>query len=337
MRKLFNRHKIKKKWGRGVQNASKLVFSYNQVNKHKDFDWHTPKSNPFKQTKEINWKKRIEISILVTILLSILGIMIYSPFFNIKKIEVNGLKRINQSEIIDNVMIMTNYKNFLIIPKNNYFTVDLNEVNDILKQKYPIQKITTQKVFPNKLKIDIEEKISKVIYDNGKTYSYLDESGKVVEILRQVGDDEWIIKKENVTSTNELGEEILEEKEIDRSHQLPIDKIISEMGDYPIIYTKIAANDIKINDIVLDPEKISGIIQWFNLLEKITDVDFAYFLIEDGFGGGIIKTRNGWDIKVKTTDVNAQLTELEYILKNKVGKNNLFYIDLRYPGRVYWK
>lgn len=43
--------------------------------------------------------------------------MIYSPFFNIKKIEVNGLKRINQSEIIDNIMIMTNYKNFLIIPK----------------------------------------------------------------------------------------------------------------------------------------------------------------------------------------------------------------------------
>lgn len=56
-----------------------------------------------------------------------------------------------------------------------------------MKQKYPIQKITTQKVFPNKLKIDIEEKISKVIYDNRKTYSYLDESGKVVEILRQVG------------------------------------------------------------------------------------------------------------------------------------------------------
>lgn len=337
MRKLINKHKIKKKWGRGVKNASKLVFSYNQVKQHKDFDWRTPKSNPFKKPKETNWKKRLEIIILIIILLSIASVIIYSPFFKIKNVEIIGLKRINNQEITENVIMMANYKNLLIIPKNNYFTVDLNEINDILKQKYPIQNITTQKIFPNKLKIDIEEKISKIIYDNGKTYSYLDEYGRVVEILRQVGEDEWLIKKENVTSTNELGEEIAEEKEIERTHQPPIDKIIKEMGDYPIIYTKININDIKINDIVLNQEKIMNVIQWFNLLEKRTDIKFSYFLIEDDFGGGIIKTQDGWNIKVRINDIESQFSELNYILKNKIDKNNLTYIDLRYPGRVYWK
>lgn len=337
MNKLFNRHKFKKKLGRGVKSASKLVFSYNQVNKHKDFDWRTPKSNPFRKAVEVNWKKRIEIILLVIIFLGILGIMMYSSFFKIKNVEIIGLKRINQQELIDNVVSMTNYKSFLIIPKNNYFMIDLDEINDILKQKYPIQKITTQKVFPNTIQIDIEEKISKVIYDNGKTYNYLDESGKVVEILRQVGEDEWIIKRENVTSTNELGEEIVEEKEVERKHQPPITKIIQEMGDYPIIYTKVATNDTHINDIVLDQNIITGIIEWFNLLEKKTDIDFAYFLIEDSFGGGIVKTINGWDLKVLTIDVGSQFSELEYILKDKVDINNLNYIDLRYPGRVYWK
>jgi len=156
--------------------------------------------------------------------------------------------------------------------------------------------------------------------------------------LRYVGEDEWLITKKSVTSTNELGEEIITEKEIARKPKISINKITQEMGDYPIIYRQNDGDDLKINDLVLDQNKISGIIQWFNLLEKRTDINFTYFFIENDFGEGIIKTSDGWEIKVKiNTDIINQFNELEYLLKNKIDKNNLSYIDLRYSGRVYWK
>ncbi|HQL52502.1 MAG TPA: FtsQ-type POTRA domain-containing protein [Candidatus Magasanikbacteria bacterium] len=338
MKKFFNRYKLKRKLGRQIQSASKFVFSYNQINKHKDYDWRKPKSNPFKKTTEINWKKRIEIFLLIFTILATFITIIYSSFFKIKNIEISGLKRINNQELIENITNITNYKSFLIIPKNNYFTIDLNEIIFILKQKYPIQNITIQKIFPDKIKVEVEEKISKIIYNDGRIYTYLDETGKVIEILRYVGEDEWLITKKSVTSTNELGEEIITEKEVARKPKISINKITQEMGDYPIIYRQNNGDDLKINDLVLDQNKISGIIQWFNLLEKRTDINFTYFFIENDFGEGIIKTSDGWEIKVKiTTDIINQFNELEYLLKNKIDKNNLSYIDLRYSGRVYWK
>ena len=119
----------------------------------------------------------------------------------------------------------------------------------ILKQKYPIQNITIQKIFPDKIKVEVEEKISKIIYNDGRIYTYLDETGKVIEILRYVGEDEWLITKKSVTSTNELGEEIITEKEVARKPKISINKITQEMGDYPIIYRQNNGDDLKINDL----------------------------------------------------------------------------------------
>ena len=34
---------------------------------------------------------------------------------------------------------------------------------------------------------------------------------------------------------------------------------------------------------------------------------------------------------------DAQTDELNLLLKEKIDRKNLNYIDLRYPGKVYWK
>ena len=68
MKKFFNRYKLKRKLGRQIQSASKFVFSYNQINKHKDYDWRKPKSNTFKKTTEIIEKKNRNFLLIFTIL-----------------------------------------------------------------------------------------------------------------------------------------------------------------------------------------------------------------------------------------------------------------------------
>jgi len=306
--------------------------------KRKDFAWHNSKRNPMQRDHDaIDWKKRIEIGTLVILVIIMTCLGLYSNFFKIKDVKINGLQRIEQNEITNAVLGVINYNKLFIFPGESYFMIDVDEIKYIIKERFPLESIIVKKTFPNILEIILEEKISTVIYDNGREYSYLDTEGKIVEIIRKIGDDEWNRKTETVTSTNELGEEITEEKIIEQTHRPNITAIIKEMGDYPIFYDT-RDQMIEINSKVISQTMVTGAIDWFNLINKNTDIPFAYIEINNGIGDAVIKTREGWYLLVKLdSTVEAQFEELEYILKQKVNRQNLNYIDLRFPDKVYWQ
>jgi len=339
-RNIFNRHKYKRKWGRGFKKASNFLLDSNTDNfrKRKDFAWHNSKSNPLHRDENTtNWKKRIEILILVVSLIIMTCLGLYSSFFKIKEVNFTGLQRIDQSEINSAVLGVIDYNRLLIFPGESYFLVNVEEIKDILKQRFALESILVKKTFPNILEIILEEKISTVIYDNGREYSYLDTDGKIVEIIRKIGDDEWNRKTKTVTTTNELGEEITEEKIIEQIHRPNITEIIKEMGDYPVIFDS-RDQKIEVGSKVIEEEMVSGVIKWFNLINKNTDIPFNYIEINNAIGDAVIKTRESWELLVKLdSTAEAQFEELQYILKQKINRSSMNYIDLRFPGKVYWQ
>jgi len=336
-RKLFNPYKQKRRWGRGVKRASKFVSSRNQI-KAKDASWRRRKTNPFHRNREeVNWGKRVKVIILVLALMGMVIFAIFHPFFHIKNQNITGLQRINETEFRDAVFGIIDYKKLFILPGKDYFMVNVEELEDIIKDRFPIESIIIKKAFPDTLDIQIEEKISTIIYDNGEKYNYLGLEGKIVEVLRKVGEDEWQEITKTVTSTNELGEDIQETKVIERIHRPALNDIIKELGDYPLVYDKRGFTR-EINTGVLQPKTVQGIITWFNLVNKRTDIPFGYIIIDNELGDAVIKTREGWGILVQLqTDVETQFEELQYLLKNKINRPHLNYIDLRFPGRVYWR
>jgi cell division septal protein FtsQ len=338
-KKIINHHKIKRKWGRGVKKASRvLVTSRNDFKSKKDFDWRPSKSNPFSKSEEgVSWKRRIQVVILIICFIGITGVGIYHPFFHINDFEVLGLQRIDEVEFKQAVCGMVDYNKLFLFPAKNYFLIDVDEVREIIEQRFPAEQVIVKKNFPNILSVQVQEKISTIIYDNGKEFSYLGMEGNVVEKLRKVGEDEWLVKTETVTSTNEQGEEITEEKEIEKKHIIKSTKIIKEMGDYPIIFDK-RAKKADLNEQVLFPETISGVVEWFNFINKKTDVPLSYFILENEVGDLQINTKEGWYLFVKINQsLDFQFEKLDYLLKNKVDRNTLNYIDLRYQNRVYWQ
>ncbi|MBI5222339.1 MAG: FtsQ-type POTRA domain-containing protein [Candidatus Magasanikbacteria bacterium] len=268
----------------------------------------------------------------------ILLIGIYHQFFRVKTVEVSGLQRINQKEFSQAVLGIIDYRKFWILPGDSYFLINVTEVKDIIKDRFPIEYAAVKKKFPATLTIQVEEKISTLIFDNGKDFCYLDTNGNVVEKVRQVGNDEWREKIQITTSTNEKGE--LEEKKeiLERTHAPDIKRIKAEMGDYPIIFDK-RGQDAILNTSAINHDLVSGIIEWFNFLNKKTDVLFGYVIIGDERGEGEIVTGRGWRLRVKLIDgVELQFSELQHLLtKEKINRENLNYIDLRYLGKVYWK
>jgi len=265
----------------------------------------------------------------------VLAMCIYSSFFHISDINITGLQRIGETEIRNTIDGISSYKTLNIFPRKSYFLTDINEIRDILKERFPLRSVIVQKTFPNKLSIIIEEKISTLIYDNGKEYSYIGLEGNVVEKMRNVGDYEWNIKTETATSTNAEGEIETHEKIIERKHVPDTKTLINELGDYPIVYDK-REKTVEINEAVLSSKEIQSLIEWFNILTKTTDIPLKYFVIEGEVGDFVVSTYEGWVIKTHfENDVSSQIEKLKTILKEKVKRPQINYIDLRYEGRVY--
>ncbi|KKQ28112.1 MAG: hypothetical protein US42_C0002G0067 [Candidatus Magasanikbacteria bacterium GW2011_GWC2_37_14] len=330
----FNPYKFKKQVKRGVRSASCLVFSKDTGLRKATWQYHKQNSCKIKQKSKIF--EKLKIVLLTVSLFGTFAILIYHPFFNINKITLQGEERINNDKLQETVKGIINYYHFGILPKKNYFLVNLSEVNDILKERYPIETIATEKIFPNELKITIKEKISQIIYDNGQKYYYLDTIGQVIEPLRLVGDDEWQKTTSILNSTSTTGTPILVE-EINKKHTPNVTQIKKEMGDYPIIYDK--RTNIDINQTNLNEQIVSDTISWFNQLNKYTNLKFEYLLIESNPLEGEIITNKGWNIKIRFgNNPENDFVKFQHLLqKENVDQNNLKYIDLRYLNKIYWQ
>lgn len=331
---IFNKQKYKNKWGRGLRRTSNLLFTSNNDKSLKDFAWHKAKPNPFGKEEGHDWRFRLKLICLIVCLVAMILIGLYHSFFQIKKINVTGLIRINSVEFNNSVFGAINYKEFLVLPANNYFLMSPRELLLILKNKFPIESISIKKTFPDTLNIVLEEKISTIIYDNGVNYNYLDSEGKVVEILRKVGDDEWQ-RTTRITTTTDSTTTI---EIVDQKHIPNVKTIIAELGDYPIVYDT-RSKTVELGSNILNKDIVGGVIKWFNLITKNTNIPFGYVIIDNELGTGTIKTGESWSIMVPfdNNDLEKQFKKLQYLLEKEIKRPNLSYIDLRFGDRVYWQ
>ena len=89
---------------------------------------------------------------------------------------------------------------------------------------------------------------------------------------------------------------------------------------------------------VVTEKEVRTIVEWFNLLTKTTDIPLKYFVIQSEVGELTVYTYEGWYIKSKfDRSVPTQLEELQTLFKEKIERDKVNYVDLRYEGRVYWK
>lgn len=118
-------------------------------------------------------KKNIYFLMGIALIIFIIMILMLSPWFNVKTIEVNGIKRIERSEII-RTLELDKSTNILAFSK----TIARNK----LKRIYYIEKANIKKELLGNIIINITEKeiIGYVPYING--FLYIDKNGMVVDI-----------------------------------------------------------------------------------------------------------------------------------------------------------
>jgi hypothetical protein len=126
--------------------------------------------------------KRIKQCLVPALFLTWFGLLVYLPYFRVTKVVYYGLQMIKKDEVNDYVH-STIFKNHAFLPGNNYFFLNSDKIQAELENKFSVSSVTVTKVFPNEINIELQEKVSTMIYENDNQYFLLDQSGSIIKFL----------------------------------------------------------------------------------------------------------------------------------------------------------
>ena len=292
------------------------------------------KTNPFKVHKKPSSTK-IKVIIFIIFLIAWTICLAYIPYFKINKINYSGLNNTTKNELDGFI-----YENFLnkksILPLNAYFFINTDKISGNLYKKFAFETVKVIKIFPNQLDVTIKEKISSVIYDNGKKYFLLDSGGTAIKYLKDV--ESYETTQKTVSSSIDLlvSNTTSTLPSTSTSEHTPDYKKINKLfGTYPLIYDR-RGFDVEIKqENILPSEHIAAVITWYKALTEQGIADPKFFTLDNLNSGIVIDTADSWDILFQPKNNNdVQLNTLKEILPTIKPQQ---YIDLRYGEKVYWK
>jgi cell division septal protein FtsQ len=296
------------------------------------------RSHPFRSAAKPSSAK-IKVILFFTLLAFWIACLAYIPYFKINKIEYSGLNNTSKKELDEFInQQFLNKKSRL--PLNNYFFISADKISKNLDNTFSFDTVEVNKVFPDKLEINVREKTSSVIYDNGQKYFLLDSGGTVIKYLADVEARETTKKTISTIPdlslvTSSTTSTLMMINTSTYEHTPNNEKINKLFGQYPIIYDRRGiSTEIKQTN-VLPADYISAVLSWYKYLNEQGRMSPKFFILDDLNSGIAIDTNLSWNIIFQPKkDTATQLTTFKEILPSIKPKD---YVDLRFGEKVYWK
>ncbi|MBT3690427.1 hypothetical protein HOG11_03640 [bacterium] len=247
-----------------------------------------------KKPKTKKAKKIFRLVLILVIIILIIFIVFKSSFFKIKIITISGT--IN-SQLIDETE--RNIKGYLA-DHSNYLFLNKNKLKEYIDERVQLEKLDINKVFPNKLEIDISPEIPAMLWQEDQEYFLIDSEG-VVETQINLSQLEWELPTVTLATTTRV---LVGEKLVN-------DNFINFIKEFNQEFKKISF-----------------------------DLNLEKYIISDLEGREVkVYTNQGWYILVSTDNmVSNVLNNLKSLVneKFKEEKPNQ-YVDLRLEDKIFYK
>jgi len=248
---------------------------------------------------------RLKVFIIGASFLTIIGVLIFHPYFNINSITIEGLQRIPTKEIENIINQKLDAKRWFYFNNRNGFTADIGGIKTAINEKYALESLKVTKKIPKSIQIILKEKLPKLIIRSANTNYLIDEEGKIIQEISS----------------------------IDLQPLLAL--------NVPTIEKTDTSSTFKIKDSVITPAAEEFIIYMFQNVPKRAEIGLNYAILGDFEGRSInLVTTEGWKVVVdRQSDWDKQIQVLAIILRDRIKNNrsNLHYIDVRYENRSFFQ
>ncbi len=124
------------------------------------------------------WSRILFFVMAALFITSCFWILIISPYMQVNAVSLEGEKSLAKSEIILFAESLYEGKMLGFLPKNNLLLFPEHKIERLLKQNFrKISSVDVERIFPNKVRIKIEERDSLLVWCSGGPCYIIDENG----------------------------------------------------------------------------------------------------------------------------------------------------------------
>ena len=295
MRLVSNQHKLK---SRKKENGKIKTISKSYQNPY----FASKKKNKINISKSLSSRVKTIIILLTLALLGGAWFLIYSDYFTIQDIKINGAGSIPTTAVEAIVREQIDENIFVLWPQKNIFLFTKKKLISSLEQKYSFAALEIRKKLPRSLIINYQEKEYTVIWQENNRYYYLDIDGAII----------------NETSLEEINE-----KEYPLILNLSPAKITDNQITVPLNYLNYARElDLALKEHHKEEFKTNN------------------FIIDSELNTVKVELDNGPQIFFNINENMLQQIEKLIVVKQEKIKDffsKKIYIDLRYGTRVFYR
>lgn len=245
-------------------------------------------------------------------LVSCLWFFLYSDYFRINDVEVGTLMVLRQEAIVGEIEVYFNQPKRWPWGNRNIFFLDTNDLERHLKSKFYVDDVTVDKFYPNILRLKIKERQRSVVLVTKNSIYIVDDYGAVSD----VADDAL------ASSTRHL---LTSPSPYDASKEI-------------FVLTSVTTTYAK-GQVYADSSMVR---RWLEMANKLRDAGIWFKALDTGTGPqeaiSVILKENKSVLMVMDDLVDAQIETLRQYLATKPKLDDVReYIDVRVPGKVYYK
>lgn len=276
-----------------------------------DLSSRSPKKRKtFFEKKEETPKDPVIARVIFRILIfffvaSVVYVLFFSPFLEIKDIQLKGISEIKYEEVYQEIEQVLSGK-YLFIPKNNLIIVPEQEIENNLSDKFKkISLIEIKKHFPNGIEIEIVERKTLFVWCSSGSCYIIDEKGYAY-----------------------MGADF-------ESEQIKQNRLVTLVDD--------SSKPVSIGDKVLQEEYINFVANLRDELREETGLEVSdEFHTQSRIAEEAkVTTLESWQIFFSSViPIENSLQTLKTFLEkqmNEESKSKLEYVDLRAENKVYYK
>jgi cell division septal protein FtsQ len=304
--------------------------------------------NPFhKHSRGI---KRDELSLrlklsclgLLIILIGVLYFMFFSTLFNLEKIQINGLARVNAAEVEQLVWEQSNQNRFWLWRQSNLLVFDKNKLSQELMTRYHFKAVQINKSLFHTLKINLSEREYRYLWQEKDKYYYIDAEGFLIDelVVALPAAAVNVVAATTSTTTTAVSSTTSEIEVTEDYFKLTIAAALSAShNSYPII-VNVGPEHFKGDLVDIDQTYLEFTSQLNDKIKANNEPELTvkYFLIDKDFNTIKAILGSGLTVYFSTKeDRDSQIRNLLILKKSDSYKLIKKKIDLRYGDKVYYE